>query len=374
MKYYVGEGNKYRFPKFDYQMMSLKSMGYDVFYIGFDDTSLYLCNNREKTFLRKLPTSKIDSLNNILFYSSLFKATKLVFDSDIKFEYAYIRYMVFTPTLILALKRIRNKKTKIIIEIPTHPIKKEIRSEKFFLKKYFYFYSHFLLVKYAKYVDLFALIGETSSSFAKRPVVNIENGISLDVIPIRNKSENKENDVHLLGLANMARWHGYDRIIKGIKNYSDCEGKRNVYLHLVGSDGDGSLEEWRNLTLLCGLEKHIIFEGPKYDKELDYYFDLCHLAIGSIGLHRIGIPSASTLKLREYVTRGIPFVISSTDVYLDPNFYIQVPNDDSDVDINLLVQYIENNDSSNIKGIMREFAEQNFTWNTQFEKIFRFFQ
>lgn len=373
MKYYIGEGNKYRFPKFDYQIQSLKSMGYDVFYIGFDNTSIYLCNNLDKTFLIKIITSKINSLNIFLFYFSLYKATKLVFDKDIKFEYAYIRYMVFTTTLKHALRIMKIRGTKIVVEIPTHPIKKEIRSEKKLLKKMFFYYSHFLLTQYAKYVDLFALIGETSNSFAKRPAINIENGISLEIIPLRNKIENTENEIHLLGLANMARWHGYDRIIKGIKEYYDLEGKTSIYFHLVGSEGDGSLNEWENLTRQYGLEKHVIFEGPKYDSELNYFFDLCHLAIGSIGLHRTGLLSASTLKLREYVTRGIPFVISSTDVNLDPDFYVKVPINDNYVDMNLLIEYIKNTNSQDLKYLMRGFAEQNFTWNNQFKKVFRYF-
>ena len=65
-------------------------------------------------------------------------------------------------------------------------------------------------------------------------------------------------------------------------------------------------------------------------------YDRCHFAIASLGLHRIGIDVASTLKTREYLAKGMPFVYSGeVDVFRDEpaHFCMAVPADETPVDV-----------------------------------------
>ena len=201
MKYYIGEGNDYKFPKFDYQIEALKSMGFEVYFLGFKSNEIYLCNNSKTELVLKYNNHILSRLS---LYHALYKAAQIVFTTKINFECAYIRSMPLTPAYYRLLKKIKSNYCKIIVEIPTFPIEKEIITEKSFLRKKYFFLSLKFLMKISYLVDLFVLIGQESSYFASRPAVNIENGISLKKIPIRTPIKNSDNELHILGLANMA--------------------------------------------------------------------------------------------------------------------------------------------------------------------------
>lgn len=75
---------------------------------------------------------------------------------------------------------------------------------------------------------------------------------------------------------------------------------------------------------------------------MDAIYNKCSMALASLGLHRIGLSIASTLKTREYLAKGIPFVYSGEiDVFReDPvDFCFQVPADESPIDIEKLVAF-----------------------------------
>lgn len=373
MKYYLNSNGKSSFPKFNYQIEALREMGYQVYYLGIEKNNIYLCNGIDKEFVCNFNNTKIQSLRTILIYDSLYKAVIKVFDKGLNFDISYIRYMPVSWSFKKALSKINKALCKIVIEIPTYPIEKEISLESRFIRKQYFKISHRYFVHQSHYVDLFALIGEKSSGFAGKPALNIENGISLKDIPLRNPSF-KQDDIHILCLANMAKWHGYDRLIEGLRMYINTGNNIKVAIHLVGSDADGSLNEWKKLVKDYRLENYVFFEGPKYGKELDWYFDKCQVAVGSLGLHRIGYNTAATLKVREYMARGIPFILSGGDQSITgkENFYIKVPEDDTPIVIESLITKIINIDDWNLVGSkMRKYAEENMSWKKQFTKIIK---
>jgi hypothetical protein len=63
----------------------------------------------------------------------------------------------------------------------------------------------------------------------------------------------------------------------------------------------------KNLASRLRINDHIIFHGFVHGKELDRLFEQNHIAVGSLGIHRIGLNQLSILKAREYCARGIPF-------------------------------------------------------------------
>ena len=62
------------------------------------------------------------------------------------------------------------------------------------------------------------------------------------------------------------------------------------------------------------------------------------LQVGSLGLHRIGLTEASTLKVREYWARGIPFLLSYEDTdhletpEMSPFYWCSAIDEQSDSD------------------------------------------
>ncbi|WP_130805812.1 glycosyltransferase [Senegalia massiliensis] len=373
MKYYLDPNTDSHFPKFDYQIETLEKMDYEVYYLGIEKNNIYLCNGTNKEFICSYYNTKIQSLKTIFIYNSLYKATIKVIEKGLNFDIAYIRYMPVSWNFKKALVKLKNIMCKMVVEIPTYPIEKEINLESRFIRKIYFKISHKYFVNQSHHIDLFALIGEKSSYFAGRPAINIENGISLKDIPLRNPNF-KKDDIHILCLANMAKWHGYDRLIEGLRLYKNNSNKISVTIHLVGSDADGSMRQWRELVKNYQLENNVIFEGPKHGSDLDWYFDRCQVAVGSLGLHRIGYSSAATLKVREYMSRGIPFILSGYDQSItdQEDFYIKVPEDDSPIKIDTIISKIIDINNWNILGNnMRKYAEDNMSWKNQFIKIIR---
>ncbi|MBN3554004.1 glycosyltransferase family 4 protein [Fictibacillus nanhaiensis] len=370
MKYYLDPQTK-PFPKFDYQISALRSMGYNVYFLGIDGNKILLCHEGKQEVIYKMNFSQIPIISTILTYDILYKATNKVFQKY-NFDLAYIRYMPMSFSYSKALETIKGTNCKIVIEIPTYPIHKELETEKRIFRKWYFKKSNNFFIENSSKVDLFAVIGDNTTSFAKRPAINIENGIVLKNIPLRRPNKSFE-EIHILALANMAWWHGYDRLIKGLKQYKDNGGKKKVVLHFVGPDGDGSLQKWRKLSKEYKLEENVIFDGPKYGEDLNWYFNNCHVAIGSIGMHRKTFSSTSELKVREYMARGLPFVLSVNDQSIDEylGFYLKIPNNDTPVDIELIIKFVFNIEKKyNLHRKMREFASEKMTWEKQFEKIF----
>ncbi len=85
----------------------------------------------------------------------------------------------------------------------------------------------------------------------------------------------------------------------------------------------------------------VIFHGFQTGESLAKLYDTCHLAVGSLGLHRIGLTQGSILKSREYCARGIPYMIACTDPDIPDDFpYIcMVPPDESPVCIENVVEF-----------------------------------
>lgn len=129
------------------------------------------------------------------------------------------------------------------------------------------------------------------------------------------------------------KWHGCDLLIRGLANYYIQGGKRNIRLHLAG--GGSELPNLKDLTAKVNLTDRVLFHGILDRDASSALFDSCTLAVGSLGLHRIGLTVASTLKTREYLARGIPFLYAGEiDVPMDrkSDFFLQIDSSERPVD------------------------------------------
>lgn len=140
------------------------------------------------------------------------------------------------------------------------------------------------------------------------PHVTIPNGFSVTSVGVRKLPSYTPQELHVLFVGNVSRWHGLDRFIEGMAAY---RGPVHVNLHIVG-DGD-ELATIKTLTHSRAVAHSVHFHGFLSGHDLDHVFDQYHIAIGSLGIHRNGMKQASALKVREYCSRGIPFMISNND-------------------------------------------------------------
>ena len=267
------------------------------------------------------------------------------------------------PTFHSALQTLRHLKAsggKLVLEYPTYP--KEAENSRFFLRRQVFRYTDHVLDRIHPMVDLYTLIGEhAGDTLGDRPAMNIVNGVDVEAFAPHQPNPS-DSAVCLLALASMSGWHGYDRILRSLAAY---EGDAEVRIEFAGGDGDGSLAAWQALATELGLEDRVTFHGPLYGAALDQLIARCDVGVGSLGMFRFGLSQGMTLKLREYMARGLPFLSAVEDPALpaDTDFALRVPNDDTPIDMNAVVAFARHaKHSDDLPARMRAHARANLSW------------
>ncbi|MCK9592799.1 MAG: glycosyltransferase [Methanoregula sp.] len=208
--------------------------------------------------------------------------------------------------------------------------------------------------------------------YRKIPHVTIPNGFLVDSVSVRKPPSYDSGELHILFVGNVSQWHGLDRFIRGMAEYN---GPVRVILHIVG-EGD-ELANLKTLAHSLNCTRTIHFHGFLSGSDLDSVFNRYHIAIGSLGIHRNGMKQASALKVREYCSRGMPFMISNED----PDFpdsvtwCLHLPPDETPVSIDTVLLFYNTVCSDpNHPAIMRKYAEENLDWSIKFLKMKQFIQ
>ncbi|MNY36049.1 hypothetical protein D3C86_1705090 [compost metagenome] len=99
-------------------------------------------------------------------------------------------------------------------------------------------------------------------------------------------------------------------------------------------------------------------------------YDTANVAIGSLGLHRKGLTSASSLKDREYCAVGLPFVASGFDCDFLPEYPYRysIPLTDDALDIEKLLVWYQNIKPVNSNEI-RNYASLHCDFGAKIRKI-----
>ena len=285
--------------------------------------------------------------------------------SERSFAFIYIRYFGSDVHFIHFLRRITRDQIKIFLEFPTFPYDQERRPENF-LERYAFSLDRHYRNELHKYVYK-AITFTDKADILKMPTLKLENGISLAAIHLTPHSQEKSS-LHLIGVANVSAWHGYDRILRGLYEYYRSENHYKLVIFTLVGNGN-SLEGLKTLCNNLGMSDYIRFVGSKSGKALDEEFNKAHLAIGSLAMHRIGLRTGSVLKLREYIARGFPAVIGYDDLSISKSipFVYKIPAEDSPVNIMQLVQFYENFEVS--QDAIRAYAAEHFSWEKSVGQI-----
>lgn len=278
-----------------------------------------------------------------------------------EYDFVYIRKNIFDSTYLSLLKHIKKIKPqiKVFVEIPTYPYFQEwnrLIDKSFILKEK----KVIRFVKENKLVDYYLTLSNDDYIFGI-PTIKFENCISLKNYSIKTNVQ-KENELHLIGVALLATWHGYDRLIEGLHNYYISEkNQKKVYFHIVGEGN-----EFHNLYSLVEkykLFEYVKFEGKKSGSELETFYNESQIAVSSLGMYRIGFNTANSLKSREYCAKGIPFIKGTSDTVFDNYKYsLTFPNDDSSIDVKKIIEFANEIDFDLAAKEMREFAKNNLDW------------
>ena len=354
--------------KIHYQVKGLRENGYEVHlcYYDFDENG-HRCRYVDDQVIKDYGKGMIAGLRQRIDFDCIYDYCK---SNGIQFIYARC-FQNASPFLIRFFKRIKKLGIKTVTEIPTYPYDQEFetfpRQERLGLK-IDQLFRHQLYRQQSAVVTF----SDAEEIFGQR-TIRISNGVDFDSIPL-HQFKPVDDAIHLIGVAEVHLWHGYDRLIAGIgEYYKKVSSPRKIIFHIVGGIdpydlyGEGDYKGIQTRIDEYGLKENVVFHGQLFGEELDKIFNMCCFAIGSLARHRSGITHIKTLKNREYATRGIPFIYSEIDSdFEDKPYIVKALPDESPIDVQQMVDFIDSHDFNPIE--IRKTVE-NLTWKIQMKRV-----
>lgn len=288
-------------------------------------------------------------------------------------ELVYARcFQNANPVLIRFFKKLRKTGICGVTEIPTYPYDQEF--EHFEWKgrlglKIDQLFRH----KLYSLMNAVVTFSDAEEIFGQR-TIRISNGVDFDSIPL-HEPLTTNHELHLIGVAEVHPWHGFDRLIAGLGEYYRTSALsprpsdfKDVFFHIVGGVHPKHMNNvFKPLLDKYQIHDRVIFHGQLFGDALTEVFNQCQFAIGSLGRHRSGITVIKTLKNREYATRGIPFIYSEQDCDFDSQLYVmKAPADESSIDIQQIVDFVGN--FTMLPADIRKTVEH-LTWKIQMQKV-----
>ena len=356
--------------KIHYQVKGLKENGYDVRLCYYDfSPEGHRCRYVDGEVLKDYGKGRFAGLRQRFDYD-------FVYDYCIRegIEFVYARSFInANPWLIRFFKKLRNAGIHAVTEIPTYPYDHEFNRNSYWDMRLALKIDQMFRNRLYKYMDAMVTFSDAKEIFGQR-TINISNGVDFDSIPLHSPLTSHLSPLHLIGVAEVHPWHGFDRVMAGIGEYyshqpSAISRHPDVYFHIVGGVHPNHMKTYFTplLEKYSYIKDKIIFHGTMFGKELDEVFNQCQFAIGSLGRHRSGITVIKTLKNREYATRGIPFIYSEIDSDFDYQPYvIKAPADESPIDIQQIIDFF---DQFNMKPEDIRKTVEHLQWKYQMKKV-----
>jgi len=345
--------------KFDGQMAAVRALGHEAYAIGWKPEGMWLLGEGTGEFLRRNRWTGMPGYDHTKIFTDLMAAVRQVL-RERNIDLLYLRYMPTFGGAVETVRLLKKQGGKLVVEFPTWPRKAENRRS--LLRRPVFAYTDHVLKRIHPMVDLYAVMGEDcGGQLDGRPALNIANGFDVECVPVHVPGALRRG-IHLLALASMTRSHGYDRVLRGMVEY---KGSEPIHLHMVGSEGDGSLAAWKALTEQLGLRSRVTFHGPLYGDMLNEVVAFSDVGIGALGTFRLGVPGVPPIKHREYMARGIPFIYSGDDPSMpqDERFCLRVPNTEEPIDMEAIAAFAgRGKRAAEIPGLMRAYAREHMSW------------
>lgn len=332
------------------QVKAFVQHGLNVFVTSIDKKSnkISLLNNNKSIFEINCSLVKNFTASILPFF---YYIPILIRMNNIK--YLYIRHNKYLPLLIIYI-RLLFKNIILIYEFPTYPDIKEVKSSKRLLT---YLLDRFLISKSIDRIATYSL----HHKILGIPTININNGYNnfdYYVIPKPHKK------ITFTIVAFLCFWHGVDRFLYSLKKYR----QNDVIFNIVGEG-----PELNNIKKIVESDSYLksivkIF-GLKTGDDLREIYNNTNIAIASLACHRKSLYLTSELKIREYLSVGLPIVYSTKDSCLpsDTPFAYRIPSDETLININSIINWYKllNYTPQQIN----EYARKNLSWFKQIQPI-----
>ncbi len=305
-------------------------------------------------------------------YDDAFKSIVEFCGTD-KLHFAYLRHQALDKAFVSFVNRIKAtyKNAKIIVEIPTYPYGKELLRDSTMWP--WYFKDLFYRKRYGRLLDRIVTYSDDTEIF-NVPTIRTMNGLDVDSIRVANVPDKSDDTIRMLVVAMMQPYHGFERLIKGMGTYYSGNPERNVELIMVGYGPE--LDYYKNLTNSLGLNDKIIFMGKLVGEELDNIYDSCDITVGSMGGYKIGIEVFSSIKLGEYLAKGLPVLTGARTLIFDKfghDYNLEFTNDATEIDIDRVIKFYDKiygfRDKSEVRHEIRQFAIEHIDVNVVMKSI-----
>lgn len=353
--------------KIRYQIKALQACGLDVRTCWLDDSDNRKRRMIDDTVLRDYGTGIRGKLLKRMEFDSIVEYVRRE-----KIEFIYVRYVHnASPFTIRLMQRLKKTGARIVMEIPTYPYDQEYKGLPFVYQRILFMDKCFRQ-RLARYVEKIVTFSDYETIW-QRPSIRISNGIDFNQIPLKKQINDTSRELHLIAVATMHPWHGFDRAIKGLCKYYDAHsseepGGYKVFLHIVGYGVPELVDGYKKLVRDNALDEYVFFHSALFGEKLDDLFERSDFGIGSLARHRSGIDKIKTLKNREYAARGIPFVYSETDDDFEQRSYVlKAPADDSPLDIDTVIRFYRSVTLTPAE--IRQSIEGTLSWKAQMQIV-----
>lgn len=319
--------------KIHYQVNGLKACGVDTRLCYMDETTGRKLRMVDNHVLRDYGSGLKSKLLKRTEYSSIIEYARKE-----RIDFVYMRSdHNANPFTIHMVRKLKETGIKVVMEIPTYPYDQEYES---LSRRKFLFIDQCFRKILARQLSGIVTFSDYPIIFGK-PALQISNGVDFSQIPLKRKINDTNHELHLIGVAEIHYWHGFDRLVRGLANYYQTHPSYKVYFHIIGEFfGEREKKEILPVIKQHRLEEYIILHGARHGKELDDLFEQADMAIGSLARHRSGIIHIKTLKNREYAARGLSFIYSEIDSDFENKPYIlKAKADESPIDIYQIIEF-----------------------------------
>ena len=355
--------------KIHYQVKGLRENGHDVHLCYYDyNSNGHRCRFIDGEIIKDYGTGIFAGLRQRIDYDCVYDYCR-----DNKIEFVYARcFQNANPFLIRFFKRLKKLGIKSVTEIPTYPYDHEFVGFPF-LTRVGLKIDQLFRNQLSNQMNAIVTFSDAETIFGQR-TIRISNGVDMDSIPLHHYNDSEDDSVHLIGVAEVHYWHGYDRLIAGLGEYfRNITNPQPVYFHIVGGVWKSEMYDsihapgFSELMDKYNIRDKVFFHGQLFGEELDHLFNKCCFAIGSLARHRSGITFIKTLKNREYATRGVPFIYSEQDSDFDDQPYvIKAKPDESPIDIPQILDFVDNHHF--LPEEIRKTVEH-LSWKIQMQKV-----
>lgn len=347
------------------QICTMKKMGLNVTYTSYEQNGVVIIDNNENIVYRKQFLLNNETFKRFNRRFLLIKTVTEYFKSTgVHFDLAYLRWHTFDKPYLHMLKAIKNSGATCIIE--AHAWTPNMVAKSLIAKYQVAMDNRYS--KYAKnYVSLVAGMSEYDNIWGIK-TVKVDNAVDLNNITERHWKR-CDDIVRIVSVSNEYAYHGYDRLLRGIRNYYDNGGTRKIEVHFVGI----FLDTTKALTEELSLSEIVYFHGKKFGKELDEIYDNSDIGIGALAHHRVGMYAGSSLKTKEYFAKGLPFIYGWKEPAFDETYpyALRVKLCEEPIDIDEVLSFYDSiKDDPNMLSKMRQFAADHYSWEKEISKVF----